>query len=70
MTPDGMKAARHQLGLSLTQMGAMLGYEGKQVRQQVDDLETGRRPIRGPQRRLVEAYLRGYRPDDWPLQGQ
>ena len=29
-------------------------------------LENGGRPIREPQRRLVEAYLSGYRPDDWP----
>ena len=30
------------------------------------NLETGRRVIREPQRRLVEAYIDGYRPADWP----
>jgi hypothetical protein len=29
-------------------------------------METGRREIRDAQRRLVEAYLAGYRPPDWP----
>ena len=31
-----------------------------------DHLETGRRTIRPAQRRLIEAYLAGYRPQDWP----
>lgn len=44
----------------------MLGYQGSQRRQMQYDLETGRREIREPQRRLVEAYLSGYRPPDWP----
>lgn len=44
----------------------MLGYQGGQRRQMMHDLETGRRAIREPQRRLVEAYLSGYRPPDWP----
>jgi hypothetical protein len=44
----------------------MLGYLGVQRRQMQYDLETGRREIRDPQRRLVEAYLSGYRPADWP----
>lgn len=44
----------------------MLGYQGEQRRQMQYDLETGRRVIREPQRRLVEAYLSGYRPKDWP----
>ncbi len=45
----------------------MLGYQGVQRRQMQYDLETGRRKIREPQRRLVEAYLSGYRPADWPV---
>ena len=44
----------------------MLGYQGAQRRQMQYDLESGRREIREPQRRLVEAYLAGYRPTDWP----
>lgn len=45
----------------------MLGYQGEQRRQMQYDLENGRRAIREPQRRLVEAYLAGYRPPDWPV---
>lgn len=66
MTPDQIKEARHRLGLSLTQLGHLLGYEGHHVRVQMDDLETGRRPLRGCQQRLLTAYLEGYRPRDWP----
>lgn len=66
MTPDQIKTARHQLGLTLTQLAAMLGYQGNHARVQMDDLETGRRPLRECQKRLLQAYLEGYRPRDWP----
>jgi transcriptional regulator with XRE-family HTH domain len=67
MTPAQLHKARQKLGLTLEQMAAMLGYEGDHRRQMLYDLESGRRTIREPQRRLVEAYLAGYRPDDWPI---
>lgn len=67
MTPAQFKKARLSLGLTLVQMAEMLGYEGENLRQMGYDLESGRRPIREPQRRLIEAYLSGYRPKDWPL---
>lgn len=66
MTPTQLREARLRLGLTLEQMATLLGYKGVQRRQMQYDLETGRRPIREPQRRLVEAYLSGYRPRDWP----
>jgi len=66
MTPKQLAAARHRLGLTLEQMATLLGYAGGQRRQIQYNLETGRRVIREPQRRLVEAYLAGYRPPDWP----
>ena len=66
MTPSETKAARKSLGLTQSQMAAMLGYQGKNNKQMMYDIETGRRPLRGPQRRLMIAYMRGYRPDDWP----
>ena len=68
MTPQQLKEARRKLGLTLDQMAAMLGYEGEQARSQLHHMETGRREIRPAQRRLVEAYLAGYRPQDWPIQ--
>lgn len=67
MTPKQLTKARRQLGLSLEQMALMLGYNGAQCRSQIHHLETGRREIRPAQRRLVDAYLDGYRPADWPL---
>lgn len=66
MTPKQLHEARRKLGLTLEAMATMLGYQGAQRRQMMYDLETGRRAIREPQRRLVEAYLNGYRPADWP----
>lgn len=65
MTPDEIKAARHELGLTLWQCATLLGYTGDNRRQMMDDLETGRRVLREPQRRLLEAYLEGYRSIDW-----
>ena len=67
MTPIQLAQARRKLGLTLSQMAAMLGYDGQQLRQMGYDLESGRRVVREPQRRLIEAYLSGYRPPDWPL---
>lgn len=66
MTPDQLVRARKRLGLSLEALAMMLGYQGEHRRQMMHDLETGRRAIREPQRRLVDAYLSGYRPADWP----
>lgn len=64
--PSQLANARQKMGLTLEQMATMLGYKGAQRRQMQYDLETGRREIREPQRRLVEAYLAGYLPKDWP----
>jgi transcriptional regulator with XRE-family HTH domain len=68
MTPAQLHKARRALGLTLEQMALMLGYEGEQARSQLHHMETGRRDIRPAQRRLIEAYLSGYRPPDWPRQ--
>lgn len=60
------KEVRLRLGLTQTQMGAMLGYQGEHVRQMVYEIEAGDKPLMPCQRRLLEAYLAGYRPKDWP----
>lgn len=70
MTPIEIHKARIRLGLTLAQMARMLGYQGENLRQMMFDLESGRRPVRDPQRRLAEAYLAGYRPPDWPKEGE
>ena len=67
MSPSQLKEARRELGLTLDQMAIMLGYDGTQARSQMHNLEAGRRELRPAQRRLMEAYLSGYRPVDWPL---
>lgn len=66
MTPKNIRQARKALGLTQHQMAAMLGYQGENRKVMMYDLESGRRPVREPQRRLAEAYLEGYRPKDWP----
>lgn len=65
MTPKQLSEARKSLGLTLENLAFVLGYRG--TRQIAYDLESGRRTIREPQRRLMEAYIAGYRPKDWPV---
>ena len=66
MKPADTAAARQTLGLSAPDFALMLGYSGEQRRQMTYDLESGRRELQEPQRRLLAAYLAGYRPPDWP----
>ena len=66
MTPTQLQQARRKLGLTLSDLAHLLGYEGEQARSQIHHMETGRREIRPAQRRLIQAYLEGYRPKDWP----
>ena len=66
MTPAEIRKARDRLGLSLAQMARMLGYQGKHLQTQMRHLESGRHKFMPCQRRLMTAYLSGYRPEDWP----
>lgn len=67
MTPKDIKDARLKLGLTQSQLAILLGYKGDNVRAMMHDLETGAKPLREPQMRLLVAYTEGYRPKDWPL---
>ena len=69
MTPTELKQARQSLGLSLSQLAILLGYQGNRANgiKQIQQMERGERTIREPQRRLMVAYISGYRPDDWPV---
>lgn len=58
--------ARCELGLSQSEAARLLGYETEQGKSQYRKLESGARPVMPAQRRLIEAYLAGYRPPDWP----
>ena len=74
MTPEQIRAARNKLDLSLADFALMLGFQSSKnanLRNMSHALELPQenkkhRPLREPQRRLLEAYLNGYRPPDWP----
>jgi DNA-binding transcriptional regulator YiaG len=68
MTPAQFKQARRKLGLSVSQMATMLGVRHEQVRRlEMPTDRTSARPIGPATRRLMQAYLDGYRPADWPM---
>jgi DNA-binding transcriptional regulator YiaG len=61
------KEVQRKLGLSVSQMALMLGVTDIQVRRMGTAPELGsHRPVNGATQRLLQAYLEGYRPKDWP----
>ena len=71
MQPDEFKGARERLGLSLSQMADMLGLSVEQVRRmEFPEGASQRRPVMDQTRRLLQAYLDGYRPPDWPTESR
>jgi DNA-binding transcriptional regulator YiaG len=68
MTPAQIKQARQSLGLTQSQLAAMLDTDPRAVRAMESDPATSKHRTPAPRMvRLLTAYLRGYRPDDWPL---
>lgn len=67
-TPEQFKKSREKLGLTQKSMARMLGFEGQDnnLAQSQNHLESGTRRIREVHRRLMESYVNGYRPPDWP----
>ena len=67
MTPTELKEARQSLGLSVSQLADLLETDAQSIRrmEMSHDLSTHRFPAPRMQR-LIEAYLVGYRRDDWP----
>lgn len=65
MTPEEVREARLKLRLTPEQIAPLLGY-GNRVR--VYELENGKRSIGTAAALLLQAYLDGYRPADWPGQ--
>lgn len=63
MTGSEIATIRKALGLSQQELAAVMGY-GNKVR--ISELERGKREIGPAAERLLDAYLKGYRPDDWP----
>ena len=67
MLPEQIKEARRVLGLTQSQLAALLDTDGQSVRRMEmnPDASTSRKPA--PRMvRLIQAYLSGYRPIDWP----
>ena len=63
-----IKLARQALGLSLSEMAEMLDTDPTTTRrlEMAPHNSTARQPA--PRMlRLIQAYLDGYRPNDWPL---
>lgn len=63
MTPAEVLDARTRLGLTQAEFARILGL---QDRSRVSEWEAGRRHPSAQAARLIQAYLDGYRPDDWP----
>ena len=67
VTPKQLKEARLQLGLSVAQLADMIGVSHQHARRMTVDPDRGaHRPINATVERLLQAYLDGYRPRDWP----
>lgn len=64
MTPDELRAARFSLGLTQSQLASVMGLRGAAA---VSEWERGERSPDGRSVRLLEAYISGYRPKDWPM---
>ena len=50
-----MTRARERLGLSMTELAPLLGYDGEAGRAQISLMESGARTIRPAQVRLLRA---------------
>lgn len=67
MTPEQLKEARLKLGLSVIQLADMLGLSHQHARRlTVDPNKKSSRRLDDTAARLLQAYLDGYRPADWP----
>lgn len=66
-TMDGqqIKAARKQLGLTQTQLAEVMGYSDNT---HISRIESGPRDMSEQGCKLLQAYLDGYRPKDWPVE--
>jgi len=68
MTPPQIKEARLSLGLTQSKLSRLLDTDPTTIRRM--EMDADKASFRKPaprMARLIEAYLNGYRPDDWPL---
>lgn len=66
---SAFRQALHALGLSDTDAATMLGCEPNHIRRMKQNpADTAQaRPVKAGTARLLQAYLEGYRPNDWPI---
>ena len=64
MTPQQFKEARLALGLTPEQIAPLLALSD---RSRIYEIEGGKRNVSKAVGLLVQAYLDGYRPDNWPI---
>jgi transcriptional regulator with XRE-family HTH domain len=63
-----IKAARQALGLSLSEFAEMLDTDPTTTRRlEMDPRHSTARQPAPRMVRLIQAYLDGYRPTDWPI---
>lgn len=68
LASDTVKEARRSSGLPAADFARALGYRLRNrqlARQQIEDLETGRKPVTGIVERLCLMFLRFGIPDDF-----
>jgi len=67
MTPSDVKYARQALGLTLKDFSVMLDTDASTIRKMELNEESSQYRRPAPRMvRLIIAYLKGYRPPDWP----
>jgi DNA-binding transcriptional regulator YiaG len=67
MTPNDVKYARQTLGLTLKDFSVMLDTDASTIRKMELNEESSQYRRPAPRMvRLIMAYLKGYRPPDWP----
>lgn len=67
-TAEQLREAQQQLGLSDSELAPLLGCTEVQLRRMKVENPAlpSHRPVRPVTARLLQAYLDGYRPRDWP----
>jgi len=61
--PQAVRDCRKKLGLTQREFSRLLGYSHYN---RISAIENGKEPISKAAVRLIEAYMAGYRPKDWP----
>lgn len=66
MTPTKFKEARHKLGLSASQLGAILNTDPRTIRKWEAEDVASARPPNPIACRVLEWMVAGYRPPEFP----